>query len=136
MPEPSNGKDTHEEPVRRRTRHLINRTIFVLGLILMAVGLTGELLGWFNDVGLVLSFTGMAASILALLNDESDDLKENQGSMLDNQAAMLDNQERMLDNHDAMLDNQATMIENQDAMVTQLERIGDLLDERLPGSDA
>jgi hypothetical protein len=97
--------------VRRATRHLVYRAIFYAGLILMAVGLLGELLGWFDAVGQVLSLTGMAASVLALLTDESQ--------------ALRDGQERMVDRQEAML-------ENQQAMVTELERLGDLLDERLP----
>lgn len=118
MPEPSNPKDDDKEAVDRRTRHLINRIGFVLGLVLMAVGLTGELLGWFEAVGLVLSFAGMAASVLTQLSDQGDALRRGQQALRANQEGMLENQE-------AMLENQATMVE-------QLERIGDLLDERLP----
>lgn len=136
MPQPSNGKGSHDEDVPRRFRHPLNRLVFWLGLLLMAIGLTGELVGWFDAVGVILSFLGMTASALALLDDRSDVLHEGHASLHANQERMLDNQASMLDNQERMLDNQGAMIENQDAMITQLERIGDLLDERLPSPDA
>lgn len=146
MPKPSNQSNGDEETVRRRTRHLVYRSLFWLGILMMAVGLTGELLGWFDAVGVVASFAGMAASVLALLQDQSEQLRQgqhrthanqegmlrNQEGMLENQEGMLQHQESMLRNQQGMLDNQGRMLDNQETMVEQLERIGDILDERLP----
>lgn len=115
MSQPSNGKGSQDDDVPRRFRHALNRLVFSLGLLLTAIGLTGELLGWFDAVGVLLFFLGMAASALALLDDRSDVLHEDH-------ASLHANQERRL--------------ENQAAMIDQLERIDGLLDDRLPDHQA
>lgn len=127
MPQPSNGKRSHDEDVPGRFRHTLNRWVFWLGVLLMATGLIGELLGWFDAVGVILSFLGMAASALALLDDRSDALHEDH-------AKLHTNQQDMLENHRSMQANQESRLVNQEQMVDQLERIGDLLEDRLPPS--
>lgn len=111
MSKPSNQSDGDEDTVRRRTRHLVYRSLFWLGILMMGVGLVGELLGWFDELGVVLFSAGLAVSVIMLLRDESDALREGQRRTHANQEGML---------------------ENQQAMIEQLERIGDLLDDRLP----
>jgi len=162
------------------TRILIDKIGIVGGLCLMVLALIGELLGWWDDVGLIVGALGMGWSLVSALDvngreavmilrpmpatldalgDGQERLLRTQDQMLDGQDRMLHGQHQMLDGQNHMLDKQdrivtgqAEMVETgrglldvstrvltvherilarQDATVAALDRITDILDERL-----
>lgn len=61
MTEGSNGKHDDPTDVETSTRLLIDRIILFLGLTMFVVGLVGEILGWWGEVGVIVSLGGLIA---------------------------------------------------------------------------
>lgn len=129
-----------------RTRDVIDWTIFWVGVAMMLTGLIGEILGWWNDLGLVLTIGGFAATMVTLFDahgrravDGIGDLKQGQSSMIDNQSSMIENQDRLADGQRGISSGVSELGQairrRQDATVHVLDRIEQLLDQRLPRSD-
>lgn len=138
-----------------RTRLLLDKIGMVVGFTMFIVGLVGEILGWWDAVGVILSLAGLLAGLfsamdhngVALLAGQSTtrtvqtrmvthqvSMLRNQERMVANHEQMLGNQERMLGNQEQMLGNQERMVGKQEETVALLSRIADTLDERLPGT--
>lgn len=143
-----------------RWRDRFDHALMVGGLIMAAVGILGEVLGWWGELGLVLTIGGfaagiygavdvhgrallrlarpMAATIASLpaafeaLHTRHDAVDARAETMLVKQDAMLEKQDAMLATQDAMLQGQATLVRGQAQSYGALVRIGDLLDQRLP----
>ncbi len=112
--------------------------VISLGLILLA--LTGELLGWWNDVGVIIAALGLGVGLWKAWRDNGTRLLEVLAHQQDHlvhmagkQDAMLENQGAMVENQRGMLDNQQAMLERQDRTIDVLDRIQAILDARLPG---
>ncbi len=135
--------------MNERFRDILDHTLIYGGLLMAAIGITGEILGWWGELGLVLTIGGFLAGILGaidangrrLLALATETLVPNQQAMLSNQGSMLSNQEDMLSNQGSMLSNQEAMLSNQERMLTKqdgtnerLDRIVEILDDRLPSA--
>ncbi len=132
--------------MERETRILIDKIGIVLSFLLMALAIVGEVVGWWNDLGLLLGAASLLVGILSLLDvsgtrlldallvlherfDRQDDVL---ASLVGGQQALVGGQRSMVGNQEAMLDNQAGLLDRQDATVDRLDRIAEILDDRLP----
>ncbi len=142
MSEDSNGNGDDASLVDTRTRLLIDNILFVLGMTMFVVGLVGEILGWWEAVGIILSLGGLVVGLFSAMDRNGVALIGGQSTthtvlmrVVNNQTTMLGTQQKMFGNQQKMLGNQEEMVGNQEKMVSLLERIADTLDERLPGGD-
>ncbi len=111
--EPTNGVDLE-------TRFFINKIIGILGLITAAIGIIGEFAGWWNDIGIVLTVSGLVATLYSAMDT--------------NGKAALAGHATTHANLRLMRDDQRSMLAKQDRMIDGLDRIATILDERLPPS--
>lgn len=135
MPEDSKEEGGDASLVDTRTRLLIDNILFVLGMTMFVVGLVGEILGWWEAVGIILSLGGLVVGLFSAMDRNGVALIEGQSTTHTVLMRVVNNQTTMLGNQQKMLGNQEEMVGNQEKMVSLLERIADTLDERLPGGD-
>ncbi|MDX1611306.1 MAG: hypothetical protein R3185_02980 [Candidatus Thermoplasmatota archaeon] len=119
----------------RRLR-LLGRFLMVAGVLVYLLALVGEILGWWNDVGVLLSAGGLVSSLAGLAITAWSVASVKGGELLGKQDQMLGNQERMVGNQEKMLGNQERMLELssrtltwQDGATRSLDRIEAALDE-------
>lgn len=124
MPEASKPKPHDARDVRTSTRLLFDKILLILGLATFVVGLVGEILGWWNELGVLVSLAGLLAGLYSAVD-------RNGVLLLEGQSATHGNQERMLENQERMVDNQERMVDNQERTVELLDRIASTLDEGL-----
>lgn len=146
MTKPLNEAQDTSGPVGRETRILIDKIGIALSFLLMALAIVGEVLGWWNELGLLLGAASLLIGVLSLLDvsgtrlldallglherfDRQDDVL---ASLVGGQQALVGGQRSMVDNQEAMLDNQAGLLDRQDATIDRLDRIAEILDDRLP----
>lgn len=141
MPEPLSPSDTDTSTMERRDLVRLSKAMIIGGLALFLVAVVGEVLGWWNDLGLVLSTAGLLVSLGGLLVglatlflDKGHEVATLAATAVGGVAHLHGKQDAMLENQDAMLDNQDAMLDKQDRTVDALDRIQRLLDERLPRS--
>lgn len=111
--EPLKKEAARTKGVDLETRFFINKIIGILGLITAAIGIIGEFAGWWNDIGIVLTVSGLVATLYS---------------------AMDTNGKAALAGHATTHANLRLMREKQDRMIDSLDRIATILDERLPPS--
>lgn len=128
------------EALNTKVGEFVGRFGMLIGSALMLLALIGEVLGWWNDLGLVMTVFGLGLAVWGLWKDSGSKVLQALGAqqgflvlMADKQDAMLENQDAMLDHQDAMLDKQDAMLERQDRTIDVLDRIQAILDARLPG---
>lgn len=112
--------------MNERLRDLADRLLIVGGLLMAATGILGEILGWWGELGLVFTIGGFLAGIVGVVDVHGRALLALVRPMAGSIDALHDKQDEMLGKQDEML-------EKQDRTIGELSRIGDLLDERLPG---
>lgn len=125
MPEGLNRTDDTSWTVNERVRDVLDYTLIWGGLLMAITGIVGEILGWWGDLGLVLTAGGFLAGILGAID-------ANGRALLGIVRPMASSIDRLHDKQDLMLDRQDLMLERQGETVSELVRIGDLLGERLP----
>lgn len=125
--------------MEERLRDFADHVLIVGGLTMAAVGILGEILGWWGELGLVLTIGGLLSGIVGLLDVNGRKLLGLVGPLIGSIEGLhtkVDglgaNQERMLTNQERMLTNQQRMLDKHDEAIDQLVRVGDLLDDRLP----
>lgn len=116
------------------TRLFINRILGILGWITAAIGIIGEILGWWNDLGLIVTFSGLFVSVYTAMDSNGKAALAGHATTHANLRVMRQDQSSMLGNQEAMLGNQEASLEKQDRMIDGLDRIATILDERLPPS--
>ncbi len=119
----------------------LSKVLIVGGLALFLLAVVGEVLGWWNDLGLILSTAGLLVSLGGLsvglgtlFLDQGEEVAVLAATAVGGIVSLHDKQDAMLGNQDAMLENQDAMLDKQGRTVDVLDRIQRLLDERLPGS--
>lgn len=146
MPDPFEPGDIPDPEDPGLLRRLLRRFGLEVGLGLVVLSIVGEVLGWWNDLGLVVGLGGLVVSLAALFDvsgsaimSRFDGLYLNQRNVLRSQSGMLDNQESMLDNQESMIEVhkrvatvQERILDRQDRSVEALDSIQQILDERLP----
>lgn len=115
-----------------RTRDIIDYTILAASVVGMMVAITGEILGWWADLGIVLTLASFAGTLVAIIDVYGRRGVEGIQAVRRSLQTMVRNQTGMLGNQEAMLGNQEAMLGNQDASMRKLDRIQDTLDTRLP----
>ena len=127
-------------------RDIVNEVLFWGGLATMILGIVGEALGWWNDLGIALTVGGGVGSIIGgvgairSLFDKNGSrvaagfkgLVTKQDQMLLQQGKMLGRQDETLKLQRRMLAKQDLAMERFDQFVRLQEAVRDLLDERLP----
>ncbi len=119
--------------MNERLRDLADRLLIFGGLLMAATGILGEILGWWDELGLVFTIGGFLAGIVGVVDVHGRALLALVRPMAGSIDTLHDKQDRMLGNQNDMLGKQDEMLEKQDRTIRELSRIGDLLDERLPG---
>lgn len=125
MPEGLNRTDDTSWTVNERVRDVLDYSLIWGGLLMAATGILGEILGWWGELGLVLTAGGFLAGILGAID-------VNGRALLGIVRPMASSIDGLHDKQDLMLDKQAMMLERQGETVSELVRIADLLDQRLP----
>lgn len=127
--------------MERRDLVRLSKALIIGGLALFLLGLVGEIVGWWNDLGLILTTAGLLVSIAGLLVglwtlflDTSQEVATLAATAVGGIVHLHEKQDAMLDKQDAMLDKQDAMLDKQDRTVDTLDRIQRILDDRLPGS--
>lgn len=143
-----------------RTRDLLDYAILWLSFGLLVLAIVGEVLGWWNDLGIVLTVASLVGTVYAAFDIYGrkglagleriadgvrglqttqrtmlvtlDTMVENQDAMLGKQDVVIQNQDAMLGHLDTMLQKQDAMLQKQDTSGSRLDRIQDTLDRRLP----
>lgn len=132
-----------------RTRDLLDYAILWLSFGLLVLAIVGEVLGWWNDLGIVLTVASLVGTVYAAFDiygrkglagiervvDGVRGLQTTQQSMLVTLDTMAENQDAMLENQDAMLGKQDVMIQNQDAMLEKEDAMLGHLDTMLQEQD-
>lgn len=139
MPDPSEpgGIPDPEDP--GLLRRLLRRFGLEVGLGLVVLSIVGEVLGWWNDPGLVVGLGGLAVSLATLFDvsgsaimSRFDGLYLNHRNVLGNQQSMIENQESMIGIQERVATVQERILDRQDRSVDALDSIQQILDERLP----
>ncbi len=139
MPDPFEPGDIPDPEDPGLVRRLLRRFGLEVGLGLVVLSIVGEVLGWWNDLGLVVGLGGLVVSLAALFDvsgsaimSRFDGLYLNQRNVLRNQTGMLDNQESMIEIQERVVTVQERVLDRQDRSVEALDSIQQILDERLP----
>lgn len=121
------------------TRRRLARIGQVVGYTTFVVGLLGDILGWWDALGIIVSLAGLVVGLFSTMDESGIALLEGQSTthtvlmrLASGQARMEGNQEAMLSNQEAMLENQEAVLENHEEMIDVLQDIAGTLDERLP----
>lgn len=124
------------------TRILIDKIGIALSMILGALAVVWEFLGWWDAAGIVLAVFSLILGVVSVLDINGSQILAlvakgmgPEGWVRRNHEALLENQKAVLGNQEAMLENQRSMIEEQGSIGSTLDRIEQILDERLPGAD-
>ncbi|MDX1610969.1 MAG: hypothetical protein R3185_01285 [Candidatus Thermoplasmatota archaeon] len=125
MRKPLYPKRDHGWIVDNETWILIDKIGIVVGFGLIALAILGEILGWWNDLGLLIGFAGLTASFTSVLDVNGRRLL----GRFDDQEAMLTGS---LENQRGMLENQRGVLENQQGLLENQRRMIEILEERLP----
>lgn len=115
------------------TRILLDKIGIALSLILGALAVVGEFLGWWDAVGVVLAVFSLVLGVVSVLDINGSQILAIVARGIGPEGWIRRNHEALLSNQRSMLDNQSTMIETQDSIGATLDRIETLLDQRLPG---
>lgn len=110
----------------RSTRILLDKIGIALSLILGALAVVGEFLGWWDAVGIVLSVFSLILGIISIVD-------VNGSRLLDELKLVSGGQRALHADHRSMLENQKAMIDHQASIGSKLDSIEEILDERLPG---
>lgn len=123
----------------RSTRILIDKIGIALSLILGALAVVGEFLGWWDAVGVVLSVFSLILGVVSVVDingsrilDELSLISGAQRALHADHRSILGNQEDMVSNQASMLENQEQMVDHQRSIGATLDRIEQILDARLP----
>lgn len=109
----------------RSTRILIDKIGIALSLILGALAVVGEFLGWWDAVGIVLSVFSLILGMVSVVDIN--------GSRILDELSLISGAQRALHaDHRSMLDNQESMLDHQGSIGRTLDRIEQILDARLP----
>lgn len=114
------------------TRRRLARIGQVVGYTTFVVGLLGEILGWWDALGIIVSLAGLVVGMFSTMDENGIALLEGQSTTHTVLMRLASGQARMEGHQEAMLANQESMLENQEAMIEVLADIADTLDERLP----
>lgn len=122
-----------------RTRDLLDYAILWLSFGLLVLAIVGEILGWWNDLGIVLTVASLVGTVYAAFDIYGrkglagiERIVDGIRGLQTTQHAMLEKQDAMLGHLDTMLQKQDAMLQKQDASGSRLDRIQDTLDRRLP----
>lgn len=114
------------ETLDDKVGEFVDRFGMLTGAALMLLALTGEVLGWWNDLGLVMTLAGLGLALWSVWGDNGQQILE----LLGVQQGFL---VHMTSKQDAMLETQDAMLDKQDRTIDVLDRIQAILDARLPG---
>lgn len=126
-----------------KTEHalLISKTVFVIGVLMFLLGLVGELLGWWNDVGEILiqvgtgagAFGGLATVVVGSSSGEVravHEAVEDNGETLHSVDGKLDSADGKLDSVDGKLD-RLEKLDDLDVIQTELDTQTGALDRQI-----
>lgn len=156
MAERLKAEDDRRTTVDDETRLLLDKIGMAVGLGLIVLALIGEVLGWWNDVGLILGGLGMALGAISALDHNGREivmlvrplpravealgagqasLGEGQWSIIEGQQQMHAQQRQMLSKQGQMLSQQDQMLSKQDQMLSQQEQMLSKQDQVLSKQD-
>lgn len=114
------------------TRRRLARVGQVVGYTTFVVGLLGEILGWWDALGVIVSLAGLVVGLFSTMDENGIALLEGQSTTHTVLMRLASGQARVESNQESMLANQEAMLDNQEEMIDVLEDIAGTLDERLP----
>lgn len=115
--------------VDRSTRILIDKIGIALSLLLGGLAVLGEFLGWWNEVGVVLSVFSLILGVLAVVDINGSRILDQLGRMEQGRGR---EHALLADQHSSLVENQGTMIDQQASIGAKLDAIERLLDDWLP----
>lgn len=147
------GIDADGGAVARSLRDHLDTLLMWGGLLTGLLGMLGEALGWWGELGLVLTIGGFAAglygmldrkgtALLALARPMAAGIEETraatrllvvgQEQVLATQERMLETQDRVLTTQEQVLGTQERVVEGLGATLAELQYVSALLNDRLP----
>jgi len=109
----------------------IDRWLIRIGLAMVATGVLGEILGWWDDAGIWVSALGAAGGLWGVLNLNGREAVRLLHPLDGKQDRVLEGQAQMLEGQTQMLDVQARMLEGQHGTNERLDQLIWIVDERL-----